>query len=109
MTPGTWSEHTFGKANLGDPRRTQRLIAMASAACERPGGTVTGTMRNPAEREGAFRFLESDKISSTAVAEAVFETTAGDCSELDGFVFVAMDRKRSDFRRPPANPRLRTR
>jgi len=86
-----WASHTFGHANLGDPRRVERLCKMAAAAVLRPGGTVTSVMQIPAEREGAFRFLESSHVDTQALADAAFETTAGDAAELEGHVFVAID------------------
>lgn len=85
-----WAVETFSRAPLGDPRRVSRLVAMAAAVAKSPGGTVTGSMATSAEKEGAFRFLESTKIDTDAVAEAVFETTALKSHDF-GFVFVAVD------------------
>ena len=46
-----WSEQEFGRADLGDVRRTARLVAMGAAACERPCGRVAGVFVNDRERE----------------------------------------------------------
>ena len=86
----TWAEETFGAAVLGDLRRTQRLVAMAARAAESPRGTVTGVFPTSAEREGAFRFLESPAVSHAAVTEAAMGATAGRCS-AEGLVYVAVD------------------
>lgn len=55
-----------------------------------PGGTVTSTMGTGAEREGAFRFLESRSVDTDAVAVAVFEAAAVACRD-SSFVYVALD------------------
>jgi hypothetical protein len=86
----TWAEETFGHAQLGDARRVQRLIAMADTAASRPAGTVTGVFTGSAEREGAFRFLESEHVEAAQVASAVFTATARQCAQQP-YVFVAVD------------------
>ena len=86
----TWAHHVFSRARLGDARRTRRLTAIAAAVLQRPGGTVTGSIRSGAEQEGTFRFLESSKFESQAVADAVFEAAAIDCA-ASKHVYVAVD------------------
>jgi hypothetical protein len=75
----TWASETFGGARLGDQRRTDRLIAMAARAAESPHGTVTGVFPSSAEREGAFRLLESRDVSSDAVAATAMQATTRRC------------------------------
>lgn len=96
-----WAAHTFGGAALGDRRRSARLVSMAAQAAERPCGTVTGVFCSSAEREGAFRWLESPQVSSAAVAAAMFATTARQCASetvvpvaVDGSSLTLTDRAR---------------
>jgi hypothetical protein len=86
----SWAIDTFGGAALGDERRTERLVAMATRAAERPAGTVTGVFPTSAEREGAFRLLESAKVPEAAVAEAAMKATAKRC-RTERIVFVPVD------------------
>jgi len=74
-----WAQRTFGHAQLGDRRRVQRLIAMAARVSERPAGIVTQVFDNDAEREGAFRLLESDAVSADALRKAAFAATSRTC------------------------------
>jgi len=74
-----WASRTFGDAKLGDQRRVDRLVAMATRVAERPGGTVTGVFGSSAEREGAFRLLESEAASPHAIGRAAFDATARAC------------------------------
>lgn len=68
----------------------RRLVKMAGAVAERPGGTVTSAMRNPAECEGAFRFLESRRVDTNAIKVAICKATAVRSREQTT-VFVAID------------------
>ena len=86
----TWASKTFGGASLGDQRRTGRLVAMAARAAESPRGTVTGVFPSSAEREGAFRFLESPDVRSEAVAAAAMGAGAKRCRG-ERIVYVPVD------------------
>jgi Transposase DNA-binding len=90
LVEGIWARESFGEAQLGDPRRTERLVSMAEAAARLPAGKVTQVFASSADREGAFRLLENDAVSSKRVAEAVFDATARRCAE-EPFVYVAVD------------------
>jgi hypothetical protein len=85
-----WAEREFGHADLGDVRRTDRLVTMAARACDRPHGRVAAVFDNNKEREGAYDFLESEHVPPdeimAAVAEATLKRGAG-----SPFVFVPVD------------------
>ena len=40
MTPAQWAQSEFALAELGDQRRTQRLVKIATALAHSPGGTL---------------------------------------------------------------------
>ena len=90
QTGRDWARETFGGAALGDPRRTERLVAMATAAALNPAGKVTQVFQSSAEREGAFRLLESDYVQNSGVSEPVFDASARMCAD-EKVVFVAVD------------------
>jgi hypothetical protein len=85
-----WAERQFGHAELGDVRRTRRLVKLAAEVIRRPSGIVSQTCETSASREGAFRFLENPGVRSRAVQDAIFERTARDCGR-QGTVFVPVD------------------
>ena len=39
-TPAQWAQTEFALAQLGDPRRTKRLIKIACGLAQSPGGTL---------------------------------------------------------------------
>jgi len=61
--PDKWAVEIFGTAELGDLRRTDRLVKMAAAIAENPSASLPESMRNWAETLAAYRFLENEAIT----------------------------------------------
>jgi hypothetical protein len=85
-----WAEAEFGGAELGDVRRTRRLIQVVSEAARRPGGTVSRVCTTSASREGAFRLLESDAVKPAALRTAMESAALRRCRG-EHRVIVAID------------------
>src|SRR5215469_2559409 len=58
-----WAVETFGTAELGDLRRTDRLVKMATAIAENPSASLPESMRNWADTLAAYRFLDNPDIT----------------------------------------------
>lgn len=86
----SWARQEFGAAQLGDPRRTARVVEVAARALERPAGTVTGVVRDEAAREAAFRLLRNVHVSVEALARSSHSATLRRCPDGET-VFVALD------------------
>jgi hypothetical protein len=89
----------FGHAELGDWRREERLVVMTARALQAPAGTVTSVISDAAEREGAYRFLESCRITSSQLMLALARSTA-EAASRESFVFVALDGSSLTLRDP---------
>src|SRR5688572_8499219 len=87
---GDWAEEVFGSADLGDARRTSRLVRMATEAMRWPSGKISEVYASPAERQGAYDFIESPEIEASAIGLAMAQSTARQCSEQD-WVYVPLD------------------
>ena len=74
-----WAQEEFGGAALGDVRRAQRLVMMATFAALRPAGKVTEVFTEGAQREGAYRFLRSPQIDDQEVTASAHRAAAGRC------------------------------
>jgi hypothetical protein len=85
-----WAREEFAGLELGDVRRNERLLAMVSRIGERPAGTVTGVFRSEAEREGAFRLLESTRVEERVLGEAQARAALERCRPRTT-VFVPVD------------------
>jgi hypothetical protein len=70
----TVSEQLSG-AELGDARRTKRLVRMAEALSQRPGASLPEAMGDDAALEGAYRFLNNEEVEPEVIlGEHVAET-----------------------------------
>jgi len=58
-----WAETTFGTVHLGDVRRTQRAVVIASAIAHHPAASLPAQMADEAELEATYRFLQTPKVS----------------------------------------------
>jgi hypothetical protein len=85
-----WSEQEFGKSDLGDSRRTKRLVLVGAGAASNPAGKITEIFSHSSEREGAFRLLENTEVSPDEIARATHFAAAQRCFGQP-FVFVPLD------------------
>ena len=70
-----WADHQFGSANLGDLRRTRRLVKLAAQMAAKSSGTIpqpTGTL---ADMKAAYRLFSADDVTHQAVCRPHFEQT----------------------------------
>jgi Transposase DNA-binding len=58
-----WAVSTFGAAELGDPRRTDRLIKVASALASNPSASLPCALETWGETLGAYRLLDNPAVS----------------------------------------------
>jgi hypothetical protein len=86
----SWAEEVFGQADLGDSRRTRRLVHIAAEAAARPGGRVLEVCRTGASRQGAYDFLSNTSIAPADVQAAVTRAAALGCQD-EAFCFVVVD------------------
>jgi hypothetical protein len=102
MYARTWARRVMGGADLGDARRTARLVRMAERVAQSPGGRVTDVFRDLAERQASYDLLESDHVTHEKVTETVARSTAHACASrdrvlivLDGTSITVTDRQRT--------------
>jgi hypothetical protein len=85
-----WAQEEFGQANLGDARRTKRLMSMAVSAAQFPGGKLTEVFQESADRQGAYKLVENEAVHSEAIAEAMGRACAKRCIN-ESFVCIVVD------------------
>ena len=87
-----WAAEQFGGTDLGDKRRTARLVRVASSAARSPAGKVSAVFDDDAERQGAYDFLESPHVAAAQLEAGVGATWFflggfGVAAEMVGDVF----------------------
>jgi hypothetical protein len=85
-----WAREEFGAAELGDERRTRRLVSMAARAAGAPAGRVLQVFETSAERQGAYDFLGNAACAPQAVTEALGASASRRCA-AHAVVFVSID------------------
>lgn len=78
-----WAQDTFGQADLGDARRTKRLVNIAANSAKRLGRSLVKSCTNNAEIEAAYRFMRNEAIDSEDIDKAGFEVTAKHAQQYD--------------------------
>lgn len=58
-----WAHAEFGSAELGDARRTARLVQLARQLAESPEASLPQALKNPAALKAAYRFFDNADIA----------------------------------------------
>jgi hypothetical protein len=66
----------FGRAELGDPRRTRRAQAIAMRLTQRPNAAMPVALDSEAEIEGAYRFARNEHVTFAALHQGHAQGTA---------------------------------
>lgn len=85
-----WAREMFGCAELGDARRTARLVKVAAGAAKRPSGRLSEVFRSPRELDAAYDFVEHGQTTIDRLEAAVGRATAQSCVG-QRYVFVPVD------------------
>jgi len=76
MNPdATWAEDEFGDADLGDVRRTARLIQLATVLGAQPSASLPDATDDPASLKAAYRFFDNDYVRAEAMLESHVQST----------------------------------
>jgi hypothetical protein len=73
--PAAWARAEFGHAELGDDRRTERLLMIATAFAQQPNAPIPQACGPGAPSQGAYRFFANDDIDPLAIREAHEQAT----------------------------------
>lgn len=73
--PQKWAELVFGSTNLGDPRRTKRLVKVAADLATHAGHSLSKASADPASIEGAYRLIRNQSVDANEIMQAGFSRT----------------------------------
>lgn len=71
----TWARAEFGHAELGDDRRTDRLLMIATAFAQQPTAPIPQACGPGPATQGAYRFFENDALDPEAIRDAHQQAT----------------------------------
>jgi hypothetical protein len=105
LTSAQWAHTEFAAAALGDRRRTRRLVKMATALAENPGGTLPQAFAEWKELKAAYRFLSQPKVGWKEVQAGHWQRTQATCCQ-PGEYLVIEDTSELDYTFHPATEEL---
>jgi hypothetical protein len=65
--PAAWAARTFAGCDLGDARRTRRLVAVAERLAAEPGGSLPAALAAPARLKAGYRLLHTEAVTVEAL------------------------------------------
>jgi Transposase DNA-binding len=71
----SWAVTECADAELGDLRRTQRLVALAPTLAQRPGAALPEACGNGAMLQAAYRFFTNDDLAPDDMLQSPIEAT----------------------------------
>jgi hypothetical protein len=94
--PGQWAQHEFAFADLGDARRNQRLVNIATKLAASPGGTLPQAFPDWTELKAAYRFFDNAAVAFAGVLQPHLARTRLACCE-PGEYLILEDTTTLDF------------
>ena len=70
-----WAVTEFADADLGDLRRTQRLVQLAHVLAQNPGAALPEACGSGAMLKAAYRFFANDDIEPADIVQSHVEAT----------------------------------
>ncbi len=71
----TWAQQQFGDCDLGDKRRTKRLVKMAEQIANNPAGSFPDQMERWGDVKAAYRLFDRDDVTFESIASPHWEAT----------------------------------
>ena len=96
-TTASFGSLHFGAAQLGDVRRTRRLVQAADAIVQHPGGTLPQKLHDPYPLDALYRLANRKEVTHEAVLEPHRQRTLRLMSQADGPVLLIHDTTELDY------------
>ena len=87
----------FGHAELGDQRRTKRLVKTFDLMRKQPGGTLPNKLSKPADLRAFYRLCDCEQVTHQAVIAAARQHTLAQIAAHDGPVLILHDATELDY------------
>jgi hypothetical protein len=88
LRPAQWAESEFALARLGDQRRTQRLVKIATNLAQSPGGTLPQAFPEWSQLKAAYRFFNQPKITFEEIQRPHWQRTRAACQQPGQYLLI---------------------
>jgi Transposase DNA-binding/Transposase DDE domain len=93
----SFGEVHFGGAELGNKARTKRLVKVADALVQHPGGTLPHKIKDPAALQAMYRLLQRQEVTHARVLAAHQSETFRRIQEHSGTLLAISDATELDY------------
>lgn len=101
MTPHplhrSFGETMFANAELGDRRRTDRLVQLTDQLCKHPGGTLPEKLKSPKDLKALYRLCDCDQVTHAALMTPMRQAILADIHERDDTILILHDGTELDY------------
>ena len=103
LSTPAWAAATFGEADLGDQRRTQRLVYVAEHIANNPGASLPKqTQGSWADLKAVYRLLREEDVTHEEIRQPHWQHTREQANEQDEVVLFVHDDTQVDYGYDPA-------
>src|SRR5436190_13726253 len=75
LSASEWAQTTLGDVRLGDKRRTERVVRMATLMATQSDVSLPRMMKSKAELKAAYRLLETSDVTNEALMHSYLQQT----------------------------------
>jgi hypothetical protein len=94
----SFAQANFGQLDLGDKRRTGRLVQSVEEMCRHPGGTMPDKINQPANLRGFYRLMDRPEVTHQTVMNGHTAQTRRSIAALgSGTVLLLHDATELDY------------
>jgi len=83
-----WAHMEFGAANLGDARRSKRLVQVAAALAQNSKGVLTESLDSWAELKAGYRLFSNEHVTYESVIDPHFQRTVQSCCQPGEYLLI---------------------
>jgi hypothetical protein len=84
----SFGETMFGHAQLGDQRRTDRLVALTEQICMHPGGSLPEKLRSPCDVKALYRLCDREEVTHQALMGPIRSAVLDACAQEDEVLVI---------------------
>jgi hypothetical protein len=88
MAPAQWAQAEFALAELGDQRRTNRLVTMATHLAQTPTGTLPQAFPEWQDLKAAYRFLDHVEFGPAEIQDPHRRHTLAACRQPGEYLLI---------------------
>ncbi|MFV2070327.1 MAG: IS4 family transposase [Pirellulales bacterium] len=96
-TTDSLGQAMLGHAELGDRRRTARVVTAFEQMRRHPGGTLPDKLSTPADLKALYRLCAAESVTHEAIVAAMRNYTLDRIATRDGSVLVVHDATELDY------------